>query len=81
MKSERCPGQDQRYWKPEDIQTVPCPGCGEKVEIWKDEPLRACPACGKDIPNPKIDPTCARWCPSSKDCPGAQGPKGAPGAE
>ena len=71
MANERCPGQDQRYWKPEDIQSVLCPGCAQEVEIWKDEPLRACPSCGREIRNPKLDPSCAEWCPKAGGCRGS----------
>jgi hypothetical protein len=50
MKPEfHCPGQDMRYWKPEDICTVPCPHCGVEIEFWKDEPLRLCSACRKEL--------------------------------
>jgi hypothetical protein len=62
MAGDLCPGQDQRYWKPEDIRTVRCPGCREEIEIWKDEPVRACPACGVEVRNPGIDDGCREWC-------------------
>jgi hypothetical protein len=68
MASERCPGQDLRYWKPEDIGTARCPGCGGEVEIWKDEPERRCPSCGSTVRNPKLDRTCALWCPKAGEC-------------
>ena len=29
MPDFHCPGQDQRYWKPEDIFDVLCPRCGK----------------------------------------------------
>ena len=41
----RCPGQDQRFWKPGDIFEVKCPGCGGAVEFFKDEPKLKCPKC------------------------------------
>jgi predicted RNA-binding Zn-ribbon protein involved in translation (DUF1610 family) len=68
MTAPRCPGQDQRYWKPEDIAELLCPACGQSVEIWKDEPARACPKCGTMVRNPRLDPACAQWCPHAKDC-------------
>ena len=51
----RCPGQDQRFWKPEDIFEVECSGCGRTVEFFKDEPKLICRNCGKAVANPKID--------------------------
>ena len=64
----RCPGQDQRYWKPEDIFEVKCPGCGESVEFFKDEPNLKCRNCGQDVSNPRIDLGCAKWCQYAEQC-------------
>ena len=64
----RCPGQDMRYWKPEDIFDVKCPRCGCKIEFWKDEPMRICKSCGKEIRNPRIDLGCAKWCKFADEC-------------
>jgi putative nucleotidyltransferase with HDIG domain len=64
----RCPGQDQRFWKPEDIFEERCPGCGEKVEIFKDEPKLKCRSCGHLVVNPKIDLGCAEWCRYAEQC-------------
>lgn len=64
----RCPGQDQRYWKPEDIFVVPCPSCGSTIEFWKDEPSLVCKECQQEVKNPKIDPGCAKWCQSADAC-------------
>lgn len=68
MSKPRCPGQDQRYWKPGDIFDVLCPHCGAMIEFWKDEPLLSCPSCKKSVRNPKIDPGCAAWCKYADDC-------------
>ncbi len=68
MGTSRCPGQDLRYWKPEDIFDVPCPFCGIEIEFWKDEPIRHCPECKKEVRNPKIDSGCAEWCKYADDC-------------
>ncbi len=54
MAERRCPGQDMRYWKPEDIVTVPCPFCRNEIEFWKDEPARVCPSCRKEVRNPNL---------------------------
>ncbi len=64
----RCPGQDMRNWKPEDIFWVSCPQCGKEVEFWKDEPTRICRYCKKEIPNPNINLGCAKWCPNAEQC-------------
>ncbi len=64
----RCPGQDQRFWKPEDIFDVKCPGCGQSVEFFKDEPKLKCKKCGQIVVNPKIDLGCAEWCQYAPQC-------------
>lgn len=65
----RCPGQDTRFWKPEDIFEVSCPQCGKKVEFFKDEVRRRC-RCGHEILNPRVDFGCASWCPYAEQCVG-----------
>jgi ribosomal protein S27E len=67
----RCPGQDQRFWKPEDIFEVQCHGCGSPVEFFKDEPKLKCRKCGQIVANPKIDVGCAEWCQYAQQCTGA----------
>ncbi len=64
----RCPGQDQRFWKPEDIFETQCPGCGGAVEFFKDEPKLKCSKCGQMVANPKIDLGCAQWCQYAEQC-------------
>jgi putative nucleotidyltransferase with HDIG domain len=64
----RCPGQDQRFWKPEDIFEVRCPDCGQSVEFFKDEPKLKCRKCGRMVVNPKIDLGCAEWCQYAEQC-------------
>jgi len=66
----RCPGQDQRFWKPEDIFDVRCPGCDNRVEFFKDEPKLKCRNCGQIVVNPKIDLGCAEWCQYAEQCMG-----------
>ncbi|NLP11274.1 hypothetical protein GX408_12840 [bacterium] len=68
MSTLRCPGQDQRFWKPEDIYEVTCPFCGNDIEFWKDDPTRTCDQCGKTVRNPKIDLGCVKWCPHAQEC-------------
>lgn len=64
----RCPGQDQRFWKPDDIFDVPCPQCGAVIEFWKDEPHLKCPKCRTRVVNPKLDLGCAEWCQYADQC-------------
>ena len=64
----RCPGQDQRFWKPEDIFEVQCSGCGRAIEFFKDEPKLKCRSCGQIVINPKIDLGCAEWCQYAEQC-------------
>jgi hypothetical protein len=64
----RCPGQDERFWKPGDIFEVQCPGCGNAAEFFKDEPKLKCRKCGRIILNPKIDLGCAEWCKYADQC-------------
>ena len=64
----RCPGQDQRFWKPEDVFEVKCPACGGSVEFFKDEPKLKCRKCGQSVANPKIDLGCAEWCQYAEQC-------------
>ncbi|MHC4624249.1 MAG: HD domain-containing protein [Planctomycetota bacterium] len=68
----RCPGQDQRFWKPGDIFEVKCPTCGQTVEFFKDEPKLKCRNCGQEVANPKIDLGCAEWCQYAEQCLGIQ---------
>jgi len=68
MTLPRCPGQDMRFWKPEDIFEIRCGHCGQAVEFFKDEPLRVCRLCGKDVRNPRIDLGCAKWCKFAEQC-------------
>ncbi len=65
----RCPGQDMRFWKPEDIFETRCSKCGRKVEFFKDDVRRKC-SCGHEIVNPKLDFGCAEWCQYAEQCGG-----------
>ncbi|MBI5725989.1 MAG: HD domain-containing protein [Planctomycetes bacterium] len=68
MALSRCPGQDRRFWKSEDVFDAPCPNCGKILEFWKIEPRRRCCGCGKSVLNPKLDLGCAKWCKHASDC-------------
>ena len=65
---ERCPGQDLRYLKPDDVYEAACPACGGKVEFFKDDRSRKCPSCGARFRNRRIDLGCAKWCPYASEC-------------
>jgi putative nucleotidyltransferase with HDIG domain len=71
----KCPGQDQRFWKPEDIFEVQCTGCGHTIEFFKDEPKLKCRKCGQMVANPKIDLGCAEWCQYGEQCLGISATK------
>lgn len=68
----RCPGQDQRFWKPDAIFEVECSSCGKAVEFFKDEPQLKCRHCGHTVINPKIDLGCAEWCQYAEQCLGVK---------
>jgi len=70
MSEHKCPGQDQRYWKPEDIFFIACPNCGAEIEFWKDEPLRTCSGCHREVRNPRLDLGCAHHCQHGSECTG-----------
>ena len=65
---ERCPGQDLRYLRPDDVYEVACPSCGARVEFIRDDRSRKCPSCGARFRNPGFDMRCAGWCPHAKEC-------------
>jgi hypothetical protein len=64
----KCPGQDMRFWKPEDVFNAPCPICGRELEFWKDEPSRICPGCGKKVVNRRVELGCKKWCEYANAC-------------
>ena len=69
----KCPGQDTRFWKPNDVYNVECPKCGKPVEFFKDDIRRRCQKCGHMFINPKLNLGCARWCQYADQCVGAIG--------
>jgi hypothetical protein len=68
MTEHVCPGQDLRYWTPEDIFESACAHCGQPIEFFKNDPKRRCPSCGKFTLNPKKDLSCGDWCHSAEEC-------------
>jgi predicted RNA-binding Zn-ribbon protein involved in translation (DUF1610 family) len=72
MANVRCPGQNTQFWGSEDVFEVRCSGCGKGLEFFKDDSQRLCPECGRMVFNPRINFSCAQWCPSAKDCLGPE---------
>jgi Zn ribbon nucleic-acid-binding protein len=68
MEQIKCPGQDTRFWKADDIFTVECPKCGAEIEFFKDDTRRRCAWCGHLFYNPKIELGCAEWCQYADKC-------------
>ena len=68
MTRPRCPGQDTRYWTPDDIFEIPCPHCGDEMEFFKDDPALTCRSCQREVRNPRIDLGCAKWCEFAGEC-------------
>ena len=64
----KCPGQDLRFWRPEDVFEVACQACGTSIEFFRDDPRRRCPKCGTRVDNPRIRLGCAQWCAYAKAC-------------
>jgi len=71
MAISQCPGQDKRFWRPDDIFESPCPACGAAIEFWKDDVRRRCRGCGATAANPRFDMGCAAWCKFAEQCLGA----------
>ena len=71
----KCPGQDTRNWRPEDIFDWPCPACGKPIEFFKDDTARRCGQCGHRFANPKMDFGCASYCPHAEQCLGTLPPE------
>ena len=68
MPNQNCPGQDTRYWKPEDVFEVPCSHCGKPVEFFRDDLKRRCPHCSQSNLNPRNNLACAAWCKAAAEC-------------
>lgn len=68
MPDIRCPGQDTRYWTPDDVAEVACAHCGTVIEFFPDDLLRKCPSCGHPKSNPKFNMACLEWCQQAEKC-------------
>ncbi len=70
MLAAKCPGQDRRNWKPEDIFEHECPHCSADLEFWKTDAKRTCSACHEQVLNPRFNLGCALWCAYADQCVG-----------
>ena len=68
MTIMKCPGQDTRFWTPDDVYEISCARCGKPVEFFKTDVRRRCSKCGKRVENPKVSLGCAKWCAYAKEC-------------
>ncbi len=64
----RCPGQDLKFFDPDDVFDIACPECSCSVEFFRNDFKRECPECGTIIYNQKFDIGCAKWCPRAEEC-------------
>ena len=70
MLSAKCPGQDRRNWKPEDVLEHNCPHCGTVLEFWKTDAKVKCHHCRTKVLNPNFNLGCALWCSYADQCVG-----------
>lgn len=68
MLASKCPGQDSRYLKPEDIYEIDCLDCGNPIEFWKTDIRLHCEKCKRVVVNPRFDMGCAKWCSYAEQC-------------
>lgn len=64
----KCPGQDFRKTKAENIT---CSNCAYITEIFSDEIKVTCPRCDNLICKERL-PSCVDWCRSAKECIGEE---------
>jgi len=68
MSGAKCPGQDSRFLKPQDIAEAECQSCGRTVEFWPDEAVCRCSRCGQRMANPHLNLRCLEWCAHAEAC-------------
>ncbi len=71
MNFGKCPGQDTRNWKHEDIYEDKCPSCGAEMEFWKTDLRVKCRECGTKVVNRRFNLNCAAWCSYAEQCLGS----------
>jgi DNA-directed RNA polymerase subunit RPC12/RpoP len=62
----KCPGQDKRNIK---VENIICPACGYKLEIFSDEIKVKCPNCRQFACRLRL-PSCVDWCKAARECGG-----------
>lgn len=60
-----CPGS--RSLRDPIPEYIPCPRCGQEVEIWSDEVKGLCTQCKLPVFREK-QPSCIDWCPYATKC-------------
>lgn len=68
MIGTKCPGQDMRYWKAEDVHEEACPYCGTGMEFFKTDVRLRCPSCRRKVVNRNFNLGCAAWCAYAEQC-------------
>lgn len=63
---QTCPGIE-RFLRP-TVHYVPCPVCGDTVEIWSDEAEGRCIACGAPWTKPDETASCLQYCAHADQC-------------
>lgn len=64
----KCPGQDKRNIR---VESISCPYCGYKIEIFSDESKVNCPCCKKLIIKDSAA-SCLNWCKFAEKCIGKE---------
>ncbi len=69
MGFRRCPGSSG-FMQPK-IELLPCPDCGQDVEVWSDEASGKCLNCGRAVSRTSA-PACMDWCDHAEECLGEE---------
>ncbi len=68
MFTQKCPGQDMRYWTAADVHEEKCPQCGEMIEFFKTDVRLRCRSCKTRVANSHFNMGCAQWCAYAEQC-------------
>jgi predicted Zn-ribbon and HTH transcriptional regulator len=64
----KCPGQDDRSLK---VENIVCSQCGYRLEIFSDEIKIHCPKCKNLVCRVRL-PSCVDWCKAARQCLGEE---------
>lgn len=64
-----CPGS--KAIKEPTPEYIPCPNCGNEVEVWTHELMYPCDKCGTPVFREQ-GPSCIDWCPFAEECVGPE---------